>query len=154
MPPGPRPVDGWSLVFRAGSRLYAMPLESVVEVMPVPRYRFVLGAPAFVLGVTVLRGEVAPVVDLSRLVSGEASEPTRAIVLRVGQRLVTVVVEGIDSCVALPGSELRSMPPLLSGADSGAAELRLLDGQLLVVLEAARLLSESLQASLMQGMSA
>lgn len=56
------------LVFRLGAERYALPLADVREVLrlsdPVP----VPGAPSAILGVVAVRGEIRPVVDLSRVV--------------------------------------------------------------------------------------
>src|SRR3954471_17245919 len=71
-----------SLVFRAGTLLCALPLDEVIETMrPLPT-RPLAGTPAFVKGISVLRGVPTPVIDVSRLLTGVAGDIVRYVAVR------------------------------------------------------------------------
>ncbi len=56
-----------TLVFHIGCERYALPLASVLRVLPVARLKALPGAPHFVPGLLDLHGDAIPVLDLSRL---------------------------------------------------------------------------------------
>ncbi|HVH18137.1 MAG TPA: chemotaxis protein CheW [Myxococcota bacterium] len=80
------------LVFQVADASYALPVESVREIVrqrattPIPR------APADVRGVISLRGEILQVIDLRRRIGAAPAEPTR--------RARIVVVQAEDSGIA------------------------------------------------------
>ena len=55
------------LVVVAGSKNWAIPVVHVIESMRLPRVEAITGAPSFLLGLTVIRGESVPVVQLGSL---------------------------------------------------------------------------------------
>jgi purine-binding chemotaxis protein CheW len=97
-------------------------------------------APAYLLGVALIRGESVPVVDAGMLLTGEACEATRLVILRVGERRVALAVAEVVGTRALEEADLRALPPLLSGAADLVTAMAVLDGKFVEVLESARLL--------------
>ncbi|WIM93677.1 chemotaxis protein CheW [Actinoplanes oblitus] len=74
-----------ALVFRAGPLYCALTLNEVLETMrPLPT-RPLAGTPPYVLGLTILRGEPAPVIDVTRLLTGTTSEIDRYVAVRAGR---------------------------------------------------------------------
>ena len=71
-----------SLVFRAGSLLCALPLDEVVETMRPLDVRPLAGSPPWVRGISIMRGVPAPVIDVARLLSGEAGAVARYVAVR------------------------------------------------------------------------
>jgi purine-binding chemotaxis protein CheW len=69
-----RNVAVTALVFRAGTLLCALPLDEVIETMRPLETRPLAGTPAFVRGISVLRGVPTPVIDVARLLTGAAGE--------------------------------------------------------------------------------
>lgn len=142
------------LLFRSRSCLGALALADVREVMrPLPVER-VAGTPCFVKGVAIVRGAPAPVVDAASLLSGEADEAaaspaTRFVALKVGARTVCLAVDAVLDVRTLQRDDLQHSPPLLR--QSGGELLPLigaLDQDLLIVLNAARLVPESVWTSI------
>jgi purine-binding chemotaxis protein CheW len=130
---------------RCGARLCALPIEHVVETMrPLP-LEPVPGAPPFVRGAALVRGEVTPVVDLRTLLGGDDGPPaTRLVSLRVhpgrGAGLLVDGVLGVHHRAALSA---ETLPPLLQDAAATVvAELGRLDGELLMILRAGALIPE------------
>ena len=61
------------LLFRAGGRLYGCDIATVREILPFRRCTRLPGAPAYVCGLTNLRGTVVTVVDLAGRLGGESA---------------------------------------------------------------------------------
>jgi purine-binding chemotaxis protein CheW len=138
-----------SLLCRVERRLCALPLAQVEEIMrPLP-VEPVAGAPAFVLGVAVVRGEAVPVVDVAALLGAGGSHATRMVTMRVDGRRVALAVDAVLGVHAIEEKSLADLPPLLrvAGADAMSA-VGQLDAELLVVLESARILPDGVWAAL------
>ena len=61
------------LLFRAGGRLYGCDIATVREILPFRRCTRLPGAPAYVCGLTNLRGTVVTVVDLASRLGGTSA---------------------------------------------------------------------------------
>ncbi len=72
------------LQFRLGADRYALDVHDVIEVLPLPAFKRVPEAPAWVAGLFPHRGELLPVLDLSQLAFG------RGALRRTSTRLVLV----------------------------------------------------------------
>lgn len=131
-----------ALFFRAQDRFCALPLECVAETMRPQPLQSASGAPAFVLGLSLIRGAVVPVLDLAMML-GEARRQAaaRLIVLRAGARMAALAVEAVLGVRALPPDAIQGLPPLLQGADDAVAAIAPRDPGLLLVLRPGRLLS-------------
>jgi purine-binding chemotaxis protein CheW len=117
-----------------------VPVEHLIETMrPLP-VAGLPSAPPFVRGVARIRGAAVPVVDVGTLL-GEA-EPAasgRFVTVKAGDRPVALAVEAVLGLRTLPGASFGVLPPLLGQAEAGVVgALGALDGELLVVLNAAR----------------
>jgi purine-binding chemotaxis protein CheW len=74
-----------ALVFRAGSFYCALPLGEVIETMRPLATRPLAGTPPYVLGLTILRGAPAPVIDMTRLLTGAETTVDRYVAVRAGR---------------------------------------------------------------------
>jgi len=139
------------VLFRAGERLCAVPVQHVVETMrPLPIEPF-RDAPAFVRGLAMIRGATVPVVDAAALFHAtRAGESARFLVLRVaGARRVALAVEEVLGVEEIPPASTAAVPALLGAARGEAVDaVGALDGELLVVLRAGRVLPEAAWAAL------
>jgi purine-binding chemotaxis protein CheW len=137
------------LLVRTGGRLCGLPVEAVAETMrPLP-VSPVAGTPAFVRGISIVRGEPVPVVDLAALLGGTVEfAPTRFIAVRAGPRRAALAVASVVGVARLDPDAARTMP-LVRDACGGALEsLRARDEDLLVVLGSARVVPEEASAAL------
>jgi purine-binding chemotaxis protein CheW len=145
------------LLCRIGSRVGALALKDVRETMrPLP-IEPLTAMPSFVLGVAIVRGFPAPVVDAGRLLNPFASPSTpiiasssaRFVSLKLGERTAALAVDAVLDIRPLAPGILADIPPLLreAGAEQMAA-IGALDTQLLLVLEAARLVPESVWSAI------
>lgn len=143
-------IEGPVLLCRARTRLCAFPLAHVEETMrPLPLLALA-GSPPFVLGMSRIRGTAVPVLDLGALLGGEKPAATsRLLTVKAGERRVALAVEEVHGLRDVPPGTMRELPPLLEGASDGAAAaVGALDGELLLVLRAARLVPEAVWAAL------
>ena len=126
---------------RSGQRRCGLPLQHVIETCrPLPIER--LGdAPAFVLGLARVRGEVVPVVDL-RLILGDLPEQAAArfVSLRISGRRIALAVDDVLGLVQVPAMSLEALPPLMLPGTPAVESLAQLDQALLLILRMARLL--------------
>jgi purine-binding chemotaxis protein CheW len=78
-------ASGHYLIASAASRLCALSLSDVGETLRPPSYQPVAGAPSFVRGLALIRGNTIPLLDLGALLGQVTESPQRVITLRVGQ---------------------------------------------------------------------
>jgi purine-binding chemotaxis protein CheW len=114
------------------------------------------GTPPFVLGVAIVRGSAVPVIDAGRLLdpsadpaassSAAAMSPSAArfVSLELGDRTAVLAVDAVLDVRSLAAGMPAQIPPLLRGAGKElVSTIGALDTQLLLVLEAARLVPDS-----------
>lgn len=101
------------LVFRLGEEEYGIDILSVQEIRGYEGVTRIANAPAFIKGVTNLRGVIVPIVDLRlkfNLGSADYTAQTVVIVLNIGQRVVGVVVDGVSDVLSLGGEQIKPAP--------------------------------------------
>jgi|SRR5882757_6198418 len=140
------------LLCRVGSRIAALDIRDVRETMrPLP-IEPLTGAPPFVLGLAIVRGLPIPVIDADRLLGSSVSLSTawisgsqaRFVSLDLGVRTAALAVDAVLEIRALPIGMRANIDPLLAEAGAGLVSLiGTLDAQLLLVLEAACLVPDS-----------
>lgn len=113
------------------------------------------GAPPFVLGMARIRGAPVAVVDLGALLgSTEPPQATRFLTLKLKGRRVALAVEGVVGLRQLEPDVLSDLPPLLAHAEQEAvATMGTLDAELLISLEATRIIPDTLWPRLEAGAS-
>ncbi|MFO0749006.1 MAG: chemotaxis protein CheW [Myxococcota bacterium] len=151
------------LIFRAGTRRCALPASDVAETLrplPVDPLR---GVPDFVLGAALLRGQPVPVIDAARLLAGDAereagaesgagalddSAAARFVSLRLADgRRVALAVSAVEGLVDGDRFALAALSPMLAAARAGVVDqIGQRDGELLTLLDLARLLPDELRA--------
>ena len=108
--------------------------------------------PSYVDGVAMIRGEPVPVVRLARLLKmDQAAEPARLVVVRTGRGRVALGVDGVIGVRSLKAATIQSVPPLLADASELIAGLGSLDRELLIVLQASRILPDEVWNSIEAG---
>ncbi len=123
------------LLCRVGTRLCAIPLARVIEVMRQLPIEVVPGAPAFVRGLSVIRGAAVPVVDAGMLLGEAATEGGRLLTVRTGSRTAGLAVDLVLGVHAFADDMRSAMPPLMRDAAAETiAAIGILDAELLFFL--------------------
>jgi purine-binding chemotaxis protein CheW len=142
-----------ALLVRVPGALCAFPLAEVIETMrPLPIKPLAINSD-FIQGVACIRGAAVPVIHLTALFHGDHScdLPTRFVTLRVGQRCIALAVESVVGIADLSDHVLGNLPPLLKTVRTELIQtLGTLDAEFLVMLDTARLVSDSVWQSLSQ----
>jgi purine-binding chemotaxis protein CheW len=137
------------LVCRAGAILCALPIEQVIEIMRLLPTEQIGSAPRYVRGLSVIRGTPVPVVDLGLVLGDKVARATRLIAVRAATRTIALAVESVIGITAIAADTFSQLPPLLRDAAADVvAAIAALDGELIVLLRAARLVPEELLARL------
>jgi purine-binding chemotaxis protein CheW len=133
------------LVFVLGQEEYGVDILKVQEIRGYEKVTPIPAAPDFLKGVVNLRGIIVPVLDLR--VKFGLPEPrydafTVVVVLRIGGRVVGIVVDGVSDVVRLAASEVKAAPALGSVVDgSFLAGLATPNGRMVLLLDIEKFLS-------------
>lgn len=133
-----------ALLCRQRGVVIAVPIGYVIEIMRPLAVESLQGMPTFVRGLSVVRGAPIPVIDAGVLLGGTNADATRWVSLRVGARSVALAVESVEGFGELLPESTSPLPPLLHEARAEViAAIGALDSNLLLVLDATRILSEA-----------
>jgi purine-binding chemotaxis protein CheW len=143
------------LLCRIGPRLCALPLENVVEITRLLPIEPLARAPPFVLGLSLLRGAPVPVVHAGLLFGDGSIQPERLVAIRAGSRIVAVAFSTVIGLRSIGIDAAKALPPLLQEAARDIiTAISTHDAELLHVLDAARMVSDSmLESAIVQGAS-
>lgn len=135
------------VVFSIGKEDYCVDILKVQEIIRMVEVTWLPRKPAFIIGVINLRGEIIPVVDL-RLKFGlpkkEYNKFTRILIAQLGEKLVGMVVDGVEEVLTLGQSQIEKEPEMLSSGQKsdyidGIAKV---NEQVFIILDITRVLSE------------
>jgi purine-binding chemotaxis protein CheW len=135
------------IVFSLAETRYAAPITNVLEIGTLPRITPIPNVPAWLCGVTNLRGDILSLIDLRTffgLEPGELSPSVRLIVVRTGPDDLTtgLIVDQINQKLKLAPDQIKE--PAAPLAETAASYLKGVyehEGQLLAVLDLDRLLN-------------
>jgi len=113
---------------RVAGEHYALPVERVLEVAELDTLAAVPGAPAEVLGLRNLRGQVLPVISLGAVLGLGGGDPTRVVVVESGELRAGLRVDEVLDVEELAPSSEQVEADFLRGAC-------LVDGELVGALD-------------------
>lgn len=139
------PMLQW-VTFQLEGETYGINVMQVQEVLRYSEIAPVPGAPAYVLGIINLRGNVVTVIDTRHrfgLPSTEITDHTRVVIIEADNHVVGILVDAVAEVVYLRQSEIETAPNV--GNDENA---RFIQGvcnkndQLLILVELDKLLTD------------
>lgn len=150
------PVAEQQLVlFRIGKEIYGLDIHKVQRLLPIPPITKIPGAPDFVEGVTEVRGEVVPVINMKKRMGysdAQWSEEARVIIVELDDQDVHLglIVDAVTEVFKLPTADIEPVDeaaikfqdPIVSGIGK--------DGDRLIVLINANYILTSDQVSGME----
>lgn len=133
------------LVFSLGEEEYAIDILKVQEIRGYEKVTRITSAPAFIKGVTNLRGVIVPIIDLRikfNLDKVEYVDETVVIVVNVGQRVVGIVVDGVSDVMTLTADHMKPAPEFTQAVSSDyISGLASLSDRMLVIVDIEKLLT-------------
>ncbi len=140
------------VIFELADEQYGLDIASVESIIKIQGITAVPQAPAFVEGVTNLRGVVLPVIDLRKrfgLPSTEKNKETRIVVVEMGDTTVGMVVDAVTEVLRVPSESIEPPSPLVTTVDStfitGIAKV---EERLIILLDLGKVLSVREQSQL------
>ncbi|MGB9641357.1 MAG: chemotaxis protein CheW [Anaerolineales bacterium] len=129
-------------------------VESIVQMLPITH---VPQAPAFVKGVTNLRGRILPVLDLCQRF-GVATQPAtreqRIVVIHSGGMEAGIIVDGVSEVETIDPSQVEPPPALTRTATSAFVQgIVKLGERVIILLDLAKVLSREEEVQVAQLMA-
>jgi len=109
------------VIFNLANEFYGVDIAAVEGIIKLQAITAVPHAPAFVEGVTNLRGQVLPVIDLRRrfgLASAEATQDSRIVTVDVTGQKLGMVVDGVSEVIRVSDEAIDPPSPLVATVDS------------------------------------
>jgi purine-binding chemotaxis protein CheW len=145
------PVLQW-VTFHLAGETYGVNVMQVQEVLRHTEIAPVPGAPAYVLGIINLRGNVVTVIDTRHrfgLAPGEMTDNTRIVIIEAEKHVVGILVDSVAEVVYLRQSEIETAPNV--GNEDSAKFIQGVchkNGELLILIELNKLLTDEEWADL------
>ncbi len=144
--------DEQVVVLELAGEAYGVEIGRVEEIIRMQAITRIPNGPAFIEGVTNLRGRVIPVLDLRKrfgLPATEATRRSRIVVGELGEHTVGLVVDGVSEVLLVGSDSVEPPSTLVTSADSaflrGVAKL---DERLILLLDLSRILTRAEQEDL------
>lgn len=134
------------VTFRLDHETYGINVMQVQEVLRYTEIAPVPGAPAYVMGIINLRGNVVTVIDTrSRfgLPSAEVTDNSRIVIIEAEKQVIGILVDSVAEVVYLRSSEIDSAPNV--GTEDSAKFIQGVsnrDNELLILVDLNKLLSD------------
>ena len=140
------------VVFELADEHYGVDIAAVEGIIKMQNITAVPHAPAFVEGVTNLRGSVLPVLDLRKRFSMPAADETnetRIVVVEMGGDSVGMVVDAVSEVLRVSEEAIEPPAPLVTSADSAfITGIAKVDDRLVILLDLGKVLSAEESAEL------
>lgn len=145
-------MENQLVIFTLANEHYGVGISAVDSIITMQPITYVPRAPAFVEGVTNLRGKVLPVIDLRKrfgLPVHEATRETRIVVTELNSSRVGMIVDAVSEVLRIPEEAVEPPSPIVTTVDStfltGIAKV---DERLIILLDLEKVLSDQEKADL------
>ena len=133
------------LVFVLGKEEYGVDILKVQEIRGYEKVTPLPAAPEYLKGVVNLRGVIVPVIDLRMklgLKDPAYDATTVMVILRIGTRVVGIVVDAVSDVIRLAPSDVKAAPELGTLVDSSyLAGLATRDERMILLVDIEKFLS-------------
>ena len=132
------------VVFELANESYGINIALVESIIKVQAITQLPQTPAYVKGVTNLRGSVLPVIDLRTrfaLEEKEDTRQTRIIIVTMGSIKVGVTVDGVSEVLRVSDELIEPLPPMVNSVNSVFLKgIVRLENRLIILLELGKVL--------------
>jgi purine-binding chemotaxis protein CheW len=147
-------MDNQIVVFELCSEYYGVNIASVESIIKMQPITKMPQAPWFVEGITNLRGKVLPVIDLRKrfeLVAEEANKDSRIIIIRIHQKEVGMIVDGVSEVLTVAEEAVEAAPAITTTVDSSfITGIAKIDQRLVILLDLKKVFTSEEQDNLME----
>lgn len=148
-------ADRKLVIFKLGEENYGLDIEivkGIEKLLPIVR---IPNSVPYIQGIINLRGSIIPVLSLRNrfsLPEVPDTDTTEFLITSVGETLLAIKVDEVDSIYDLATANIFDTPPIVRGADTSYMKEVVLmnDKRLIIVLEASELLSAQEKAAVQQ----
>jgi purine-binding chemotaxis protein CheW len=139
-------VNALYVLFKVAGADYAVAAADVVQMESFTGATPVPGAPPYVAGLVQIRGRVVPVVDVRArfgLPAGEHSLDSRVVVVKQGERVVSLLVDSAREVLSLDPASFRPPPELVVEQAAGFVKaVAQSGGRLIMLIDCERVINE------------
>ncbi len=130
--------------FRLAGKDYAFPIDQTREIVQLDSITPTPEVPTHVVGVSNLRGQIIPIIDLQRVLSPEspATQSMQAVVVEVQGQFTGCLVDSVTRVIRLPQSAIQTADDILSAEGARSVDgFARHEGSILILLDASRVLA-------------
>ncbi|MCP4544415.1 MAG: chemotaxis protein CheW [Chloroflexi bacterium] len=120
-------MENQLVVFNLANENYGVDIAAVDGIVKMQQITSVPHAPSFVEGITNLRGEVLPVIDLRKrfgLPQGDTTKETRIVNVDVDGVKIGMVVDAVSEVLRVSEEDIEPPSPIVITTDDDAASLK------------------------------
>ena len=141
------------VVFDLANEHYGVDIAAVEGIIKLQAITVVPHTPAFVEGVTNLRGEVLPVIDLRKRFGLPADntrgKDTRIVTVEIDGKKVGMVVDAVSEVLRVSDEAIEPPSPIVTTVDSAFIRgIAKVDERLIILIDLSKVLSNEEQAGL------
>jgi purine-binding chemotaxis protein CheW len=137
-------MENQFVVFTLAGEAYGIEIAAVEGIIKLQAITAVPHAPAYVEGVTNLRGKVLPVVDLRRrfgLPEGAETKDSRIVVVEISGVTVGMIVDGVSEVLRVSDESVEPPSPIVMTIDSAFIRgIAKLNERLIILLDLSQVL--------------
>jgi purine-binding chemotaxis protein CheW len=141
------------VVFTLGDEEYGVPIQFVKEIIRKPSVTHLPNAPAYVLGVINLRGQIIPILSLHQRfrLGSENHQETKVVIVEFADLTVGMEVNEVSEVLTLNSDRISAAPSMATTIDSNfISGVGKLQDRLLIILDVERILTDEEHSMLAQ----
>lgn len=142
------------VIFKLGSEYFGVEIATVESIVKLQPVTIIPHTPAFMEGVTNLRGAILPVIDLHKrfgLDSTERTKDSRIIVVAIDGQRAGMIVDAVSEVLHISEEAIEPPPSMITSIDSSfIVGIGKLDDRLVILLDMQQVLSFQEQAELLR----
>ncbi len=131
------------LTFALGEETYGIAIHHVIEIIGMLPITPLPGAPAYIKGITNLRGKIIPVIDVRlkfKKPAADYNERTCIVVVEVQEMTVGLIIDEVSEVLTIEESEIVPPPQLKDAHSAYISGISSAEGKVNMLLDCAALL--------------
>jgi purine-binding chemotaxis protein CheW len=135
------------VIFELADEFYGVDIACVESIIKMQEITRMPKSPAFVEGITNLRGKVLPVIDLEKrfdIPSHERDHDTRIMVVNIDQLEVGMIVSAVSEVLTVEDASIEPAPPMVTTINSNfISGIARIDKRLVILLDLDQVLNQT-----------